>query len=225
MFGLTPPPSSSMSLGDLKRLVKTGEGTFLEFKKTISSPEKIARELCAFANTKGGILLIGVSDDKTIPGVPSFYEEQYLLAEATSILCDPPVNHSVEIVETGIKEVIVVKVEEAELKPVFVKMNGRKFAYIRQGDKSVRASLEKTELMRLGSRNEGVTFQYGQNEQKLFRFLNEYDKITVSEYSNLIAVNKRTSARILVNLVSIGVLKLFSGNEHPDYFMLSKNPF
>lgn len=225
MFGLTPPPTSKMSLGDLKRLVKTGEGTYLEFKKTISSPDKIAREACAFANTSGGMLLIGVNDDKSIIGVPSFYEEQYLLAEAMSVLCEPEIKHTVEIVETGRREVVVVKIEESEKKPVFVKYDGKKYAYIREHDKSVRASREKTELMKIGNRKEGITFQYGPNEQKLFRFLNEYDKITVDEFSNLIAKNKRTSARILVNLTSIGVLKLFSGKESPDYFMLSNQTF
>lgn len=216
-----PPPVSSMTLGDLKRLIKTGESSFLEFKKTISSPEKIAREICAFANSKGGILLIGVNDDKSVVGVPSYYEEQHLLAEATGFYCDPPINHSVEIVETGQREVIVVRIQESEKKPVRVNLNGRKLAYVREKDKSVRASKERTELLRLGNRNEGVTFQYGPNEQKLFRFLNEYDKITVSEYSRLASVSKKASTRILVNLASIGVLKLFSGNEHQDYFMLS----
>lgn len=225
MFGLIPPPSSNMSLADLKRLVKTGEGTYLEFKKTISSPEKIAREACAFANTSGGMLLIGVNDDKSIIGVPSFYEEQYLLAEAMSILCEPEIKHTVEIVETGKREVVVVKIEEADKKPIFVKHNGKKFAYIREHDKSVRASKEKTALMKVGNRKEGVTFQYGPNEQKLFRFLNEYDKITVAEFSNLIATNKYTASRILVNLTSIGVLVLFSGKDNTDYFMLSSQPF
>ncbi|MCH8495476.1 MAG: ATP-binding protein, partial [Balneolales bacterium] len=71
-----------MSVGDLKRLVKTGEGTYLEFKRIISSPEKIARELAAFANTRGGTMLIGVNDDKKIVGVDSYYEQDFLLDKA-----------------------------------------------------------------------------------------------------------------------------------------------
>ena len=31
-MNFTPPVPSQMSVGDLKRLVKTGEGTYLEFK-------------------------------------------------------------------------------------------------------------------------------------------------------------------------------------------------
>ena len=56
-------------VNQLRRLVSQGEGQHLEFKRKASFPEKIVRELIAFANTEGGTLLIGVDDDKSIPGV------------------------------------------------------------------------------------------------------------------------------------------------------------
>ncbi|MFM8913049.1 MAG: helix-turn-helix domain-containing protein, partial [Flammeovirgaceae bacterium] len=56
-------------LFELKKLVFEGEGLQLEFKRKASYPEKIVRDLIAFANTEGGTLLVGVDDDKTIPGV------------------------------------------------------------------------------------------------------------------------------------------------------------
>jgi hypothetical protein len=48
---------SKMDYLDVKNLAETGEGTYLEFKRTIPSAHKIAREMAAFANTKGGTLL------------------------------------------------------------------------------------------------------------------------------------------------------------------------
>ena len=54
---------------ELKRLALEGEGLQLEFKRKASHPEKIVRELIAFANTEGGTLLIGVDDDGSIPGL------------------------------------------------------------------------------------------------------------------------------------------------------------
>ena len=218
------PAISTMSLGDLKSLVKTGEGTYLEFKRTISNPEKIARELCAFANTKGGILLIGVDDNGSLVGVTSFHEEQYLLAEATDYYCDPPIKHKIEILELGDREIVLVHVEESDVKPVFVSHNNRNSAYERMRDKSVRISREKVVLLKNSSNGEGITFNYGVNEQKLFRYLNEYQKITVNEFSNLINLNKKKSAKILVDLVSIGVLNLFS-NDKADYFTFSNKSF
>ena len=43
-------------------LIFEGEGVSLDFKKTITSCEKIARTMVSFANNKGGRLLIGVAD-------------------------------------------------------------------------------------------------------------------------------------------------------------------
>ncbi len=218
------PTISALSLGDLKSLIKTGEGTYLEFKRTISNPEKIARELCAFANTKGGILLIGVDDNGAMVGVTSFHEEHYLLVESTDFYCNPPIKHKIEIFELGDREIVLVKVEEAEVKPVYVQVGKKRYAYERIKDKSVRVSREKAVLLENSSRTEGITFNYGPNEQKLFRYLNEYEKITVNEFSNLINLNKKKAAQILVNMVSIGVLNLFS-SEKSDYFTLSNKAF
>ena len=54
---------------ELKKLVHRGEGSHLEFKRKVAHPDKIIKELIAFANTGGGIMLIGVADDKSIPGL------------------------------------------------------------------------------------------------------------------------------------------------------------
>lgn len=46
-------------LKNLKNLVRHGEGQRLEFKMKVKFPEKIIKELVAFANTDGGHLLLG----------------------------------------------------------------------------------------------------------------------------------------------------------------------
>lgn len=47
---------------DLLELLRTGEGKALEFKRDLSARQGILRTLVAFANTAGGVLLIGVED-------------------------------------------------------------------------------------------------------------------------------------------------------------------
>ena len=42
--------------------LKRPEGKTLEFKRDLSSPGGVLRTLVAFANTAGGVLLIGVED-------------------------------------------------------------------------------------------------------------------------------------------------------------------
>jgi predicted HTH transcriptional regulator len=214
------PTFSEMSVGALKRLVKTGEGTYLEFKRIISSPEKIARELAAFANTRGGTMLIGVDDDQKLVGIDSYYEQEFLLDKAVNYCCIPPLNVKVETIPYKDREIIIVYVHEAELKPVYVEQDGKKYVYIRERDKSVQASREVENVLKNSTSPSGITFEYGPNEQKLFRYLNEYQRISVREFSNLVNISQRRSGRILVNLVSAGVLRLYN-HEKKEYFTLT----
>jgi predicted HTH transcriptional regulator len=57
-----------MTLRELEQLVELGEGISLEFKRRVPQPERIAKEIVALANTNGGRIVLGVSDDGTIEG-------------------------------------------------------------------------------------------------------------------------------------------------------------
>lgn len=219
---LNPATLSEMNYLDVKNLAQTGEGTYLEFKRTIPSAEKIAREIAAFANTSGGTLLVGVDDDKSLIGVEGYQEEEYLLNKAALTLCQPMVPISIEIVHFGERDLLVIWVPEAEQKPVFVKSRKGSSAYIRKKDRSKIASREMVEVLRKKHSPEGVTFEYGPNEQKLFRYLNEYGEITVEKFSHITDVNGKKASGILVNLVSAGILNIFTKN-NIDYFTFSQN--
>ena len=60
-----------MDYRDVLRMIEEGEGFEIEFKRKVSTPEKIARAMIAFANTRGGSILFGVDDDGSIVGVES----------------------------------------------------------------------------------------------------------------------------------------------------------
>ncbi len=47
---------------DILELLNREEGTDLEFKSQFPEKQRLAEVLCAFANTAGGDLIIGVSD-------------------------------------------------------------------------------------------------------------------------------------------------------------------
>ncbi len=214
---------SQMNAADLKHLVQRGEGTFLEFKKTVPSPEKIAREIAAFANTSGGTILIGVDDYKNITGISAYFEEEFLLMEAAQKCCVPSIQLDIELVHSGSQDVMVVRVPEAEKKPVYIKNKKKRLVFIRHQDESVLASDEQAEVMKHQYSDSGVTFEYGKNEQMLFRYLNEYGEITVSRFARLVNVTTFRASKILVNLVSAGVLKLFRRSE-TDVYAFAENP-
>ncbi len=215
-----PITISSMHPRDLDNLIQTGEGRYLEFKKTTPTANKIAREISAFANSDGGTILIGVNDDKSIHGIQNYFEEEYLLHKAAHEICIPAVSITMELIHYAEVDVLVVNVPEAENKPVYIRGKRQRHVFVRYRDESLLASDERIEVMKNESKGEGVTFEYGEKERKLFRFLNEYGEITVEKYSHLINVTTYRSSRILVNLVSAGVLNL-SYRDKVEYFTFS----
>jgi len=52
---------------ELKQLIQTGEGYHLEFKESLD--KSLIEEVCAFANSSGGKVLLGISDDGEIEGI------------------------------------------------------------------------------------------------------------------------------------------------------------
>ena len=56
-----------MTTKDLKKLISSGESDQLEFKSSFG--KEVIETLCAFANTKGGYVLIGVSNTNQITGL------------------------------------------------------------------------------------------------------------------------------------------------------------
>ena len=59
-----------LTSAEIESIVQSGEGYNAEFKIRVPNKVKeLSEEICAFANSAGGILLIGVSDDNVIKGI------------------------------------------------------------------------------------------------------------------------------------------------------------
>ena len=212
-----------MTLQELSQLVSLGEGLHLEFKRKVPRPERFAKEIIAFANTRGGRVLIGVDDDGRLAGVRDAEEEEYALRQALHGRCDPPVEVTTERVPVSRKRnVILVTVPRSTQKPHFL-VNGegtKPTAYVRVADMSVEASREARRLMREEQRDRDVLFEFGETEQMLLRYLDSYGRITVRQFARLAGIPRRRASQTLVLLTRARVLRL-----HPDlgddYFTLA----
>ncbi len=63
-------PAQQTSRSELLRLIRGGEDTYLELKVKLSNPDKIAKGIVALANTAGGTMIFGITDQLKIEGVP-----------------------------------------------------------------------------------------------------------------------------------------------------------
>jgi len=111
---------------ELLDLIQKGESSTAQFKVRIDKKDKkksaydLGTEMVAFANTKGGTLIVGVVDETgEIDGLT--YEElqvtNQLLANVSTNNVKPAINIFTETVEVGDEKVIVVQVPEGISKP------------------------------------------------------------------------------------------------------------
>lgn len=211
-----------MDLQSLKKLVQSGETDTVEFKRKVRHPEKIVRELVAFANTKGGQLFIGVNDDLTIPGLPHPDEEEFLMKKAIRELCRPALPFESEILPiSASKGIVHIRIPESERKPhyaVATKNQRWGTAYVRVADKSLQASRELCQILKASRRNLHQSFSYGEKERLLMHYLGEHDHITLDAFTEAAAIKRREASDILVNLTLNNALKIIP-REGADWFV------
>lgn len=99
-----------MTLEQIKLLIKEGEGLTVEFKERYTP--RIDQDIVAFSNSKGGVILLGITDEGKITGEKLIGK---LKAEILNIArnCHDSINVAVE----QIKDIIVVDVSEGNNKP------------------------------------------------------------------------------------------------------------
>lgn len=217
-----------MDLLELRRLVRNGEGKRLEFKRKVADPEKVAREIVAFANTLGGTLLIGVDDDSTIYGSKNADEEEYQLKTFLQRYTTPRIKTIFQRVPVNAtREVIAIEVPESRRKPHFILPNGNynlRKTYTRVNDMSITASKELMTVMVAERKRRGVSFAYGEFERQLMRRLDVIPRITLEETRELLRVSHGKASTTLVQLVCAGILTIHP-TEKGDYFMLAESAF
>lgn len=130
---------------ELQALISQGEGFRLEFKESTNA--SLAKELVAFANAKGGRVLIGVDDNGNIKGTVLTNKIRSQI-QGISRDCDPPVPMELETVEKE-DRVLVINVEEGKNKP-YRCTNG---FYLREGANSNKRTTDEIyEMFRVAGR-------------------------------------------------------------------------
>lgn len=203
---------SVMDLKALKELVRRGESEHLEFKLKANHPEKIVREIVAFANSQGGVLLVGVGDDKSIPGLKFVDEEEFTLVRAIDRYCFPKINYQLERLSvTNDREVLIFRIPPSPEKPHFVLPDSPQDpqkAYIRLRDRSVQASKEVRQILKWKDRVQHVQFSYGRKEQVLMKYLAESPSITIDEFVQVARIPQWVASKTLITLVLANVLTI-----------------
>jgi hypothetical protein len=210
-----------LQVQELKRLIARGEGAALEFKRKATFPEKIVREMIAFANTRGGTLLVGVNDDGGMTGLKFPADESHVIREALK-KCKPALAYTETFISIGsARTIIQYDIPESIKKPHTLKVDKNTTeAYVRLDDKSLKASREMREIARRAQKKKDIRFHYGEHEQALMIYLDKHPHITLSAFMALSGLKRFYASKKLVLLVLADVLRI-TPHEKGDLFSLA----
>lgn len=120
------------------------ENFFFEYKNDDIKPEKLIKEICAFSNTYGGYVLLGIDDDKTISGC-KIWTEQKIHTAVHDLLTPVPIFDVRKFKTTDGLIIFVIKVEEGPLPP-YITNKGSIYERISSGSYSIKDSAKLTQL-------------------------------------------------------------------------------
>ena len=104
---------------DLKQRIAQGENTTTEFKENFD--QEVIETAAAFANTDGGIILIGVSDKQEIRGITIGKETLRNWSNQILQATEPRVVIEIKSVAVEGKSVLLIHIAESSIKPVAVR--------------------------------------------------------------------------------------------------------
>ena len=130
---------------DLEKLISQGESELLEFKESTGEWKEIIKTISAFTNTKGGIIIIGISSKDKALGIQIGQKTIEDLVNKINLNTDPKIFPGISVEKIKKKEVILIKVEESKFKPVFAFDR----VYKRVGKSTVKVSSEEIRKMAL----------------------------------------------------------------------------
>ena len=144
-----------VTANDIYELMKQGEGLHVEMKACSDSlPRSVWETYSAFANTRGGMIILGISEDKTIPlgkdrfRITGVADVNKVITDFFNILNNKQkvnksilVDSDVRTVEIEGKYIIHITVHEADYrqKPIYINDNLQSGTYkrVHEGDRHV----------------------------------------------------------------------------------------
>jgi ATP-dependent DNA helicase RecG len=104
---------------DIEKEIALGEDSSRQFKEKIEKASELAKEMCAFSNSRGGVIYIGVKDDHAIVGLSQKEVAEYnqLIDNTANENIKPSIYPLTKVVQVHGKLIILVHVLQGPSKP------------------------------------------------------------------------------------------------------------
>ncbi len=190
---------------ELARRIAGGEGKDLEFKRGLPGAPKIARTLCAFANTRGGLLLIGVGDKGERVGAPRPRETIASLRAVAAERLEPPLAVELGAVTLEGRRIVWCSVPLSPLRPhAALDEAGERELVVRVGASNRRASGATLHAIRA---QQASAANLDDLQRRVLRWLAREDgPVTVAAFAQVHNVGLQRARRAFTRLELAGRL-------------------
>lgn len=131
-----------MTKKELQEIITNGESSKVEFTRDETTPQELAKEIVALVNFQGGMILLGVADNKSILGIKRERLEEWIMEICRSNI-EPSIIPFYEEVVVEDKKVAIINLIYTQDKPYSAIEKGRRIYYIRVGTTSRVATREE----------------------------------------------------------------------------------
>ena len=201
-----------------EEIVTLGEGYKAEFKVTLSTPETTAKSLCAFANTKGGNLFIGINESGLTLGVQNKKAELDKLESALSLILPAP-EFNVKTLTIKDHDILYIEIKEGINKPYYVSDDNKTQAYVRSGALNLPAGKKELKAYIKNRGQAGENRKDLKNDERVVKNLFEQERrLHISHLKEKLNYSERRLKKILANLTKLGFINP-SQTEDNVYFI------
>ena len=146
---------NNMDKNKLIDIIASGENSHVQFKADFKSPNQLAAEIVAFANSNGGTILVGVNDDGGISGLNAIDIRRLnqLISNTASQSVHPPVNPITEQFRFDEEMVMIINIPAGISKPY---MDNQGIIWVKSGSDK-RKVTAREELQRM-FQSEGLVY-------------------------------------------------------------------
>ena len=102
-----------MNKEQILKIIESGESQEVEFKESFHSSQDFSKIMCGFANTYGGIILLGINAKKEIIGIKEDIDKIQQKLSSSAQAVSPPILPAIETHEITNKKIIVVAIQRA----------------------------------------------------------------------------------------------------------------
>ncbi|MFN0032323.1 MAG: helix-turn-helix domain-containing protein [Flavobacteriales bacterium] len=197
----------------IENKIAEGEHQRQDFKYAVNDSRKIAISLCAFANSDGGRLLIGVKDNGTVAGVKPD-EEIHMVEAAAEVYCRPVVPFEHHLWKSDNRYVLEVIVEpSADMPHYVIDADGNYKAYIRRADQNLPAGAVLMEVWRGSEPDRPQKYFHTEKEKRIFNALQQHMRLTLSQLVRHTHIPRNVMIKLLARFIRWELIMLHYEND------------